>query len=1010
MKAKHLLTALVLPALFAACADEDLTTGSQDKVDVNGQLIELGKDFAIGLTRGGTEAGTRANWHYEGTGDILYSWLPTFDITAANAGTASVENIGFAWRGETSDAKVRTNYKFTLDGFLKKGEAAPKTKICDNGVVVMNGYTLEKNAATKEIEVSVASNKATVNLMEYDDATKSMVASNTYDITYDATNGYGVVGAGATTLPDALKLDNLNEDDPYVRNGIFTTENSTIFKGEYIVYFPYNPTFAEVDYLPAVSPVIFKQDDANQNRVAHLAGQTFGYGKATITKGGSMAESFVTQNLSSILDLKIKKESSTAKIQKIILVDEGENAKGFIKKVGLDASKIAASATGTNLYVAGTEEYEPTLVMSLVDGATAYATVGTTAKEFTVAALPTTIKKLVAYLMDDNGLCCRKELAVDKTLNAGKASLYEVEIKDTDKFDQVLAVDTKTFIELLDGKGRGTADATINVLGNITLDPTTLVAIGGATPTALNKWFLQGTAAQTPVTAASSIYVKNNITVNGTGTITIPADLNILIKIADKKTLTIKNPIIIEGHGCCGTNAAQLMLTSPANGEGTIIFDGAIKNYGEMWLANNANADSKTKIVFNNTLLNGIDEENEDTGTIYCAGLMAKNSVIEMNGNVTNEGSIIIWSAIKQLKDLSIWPFDTPGGSAYPAHGIESAQVNVKNMVNNGDISVGKYTVFTTTASITNNGKVSVEAAGTGKNTEDGKWVVPSGNVANAGLVENSGVINIINSGAMANTSANAQIVDHVGSQMGGSFPKADMGEYICDVDDEDVTADGDRLGYAMGPVIPTTTIRFIGEGNTINNSTNGYIYNLDGYKTNNVLPYNFIIDATSNVQLISTKKVGTDFVAQPVSINKLTVNSVLNLSEIKLTANDVVTINSNKGEMTVNPWGGSSVKTREASEAFIAAKDVIVNKDATFTVAKFVMTDLNANLTVGENAKAAFDFATFTDVQNKITVAAKGTFERMVATGGASAIAAEVYCGSYDIKGTVTDGYPIKR
>lgn len=193
MKAKHLLTALVLPALFAACADEDLTTGSQDKVDVNGQLIELGKDFAIGLTRGGTEAGTRANWHYEGTGDILYSWLPTFDITTANAGTASVENIGFAWRGETSDAKVRTNYKFTLDGFLKKGEAAPKTKICDNGVVVMNGYTLEKNAATKEIEVSVASNKATVNLMEYDDVTKSMVASNTYDITYDATNGYGVL-------------------------------------------------------------------------------------------------------------------------------------------------------------------------------------------------------------------------------------------------------------------------------------------------------------------------------------------------------------------------------------------------------------------------------------------------------------------------------------------------------------------------------------------------------------------------------------------------------------------------------------------------------------------------------------------------------------------------------------------------------------------------------------------------------------------------------------------------
>ena len=88
------------------------------------------------------------------------------------------------------------------------------------------------------------------------------------------------------------------------------------------------------------------------------------------------------------------------------------------------------------------------------------------------------------------------------------------------------------------------------------------------------------------------------------------------------------------------------------------------------------------------------------------------------------------------------------------------------------------------------------------------------------------------------------------------------------------------------------------------------------------------------------------------------------------------------------------------------------VGKNATFTVDKFVMTDLNANLNVGEGAKAVFDFATFTDVKDKITVNAKGTFTRKVATGGSSAIAAEVYCGSYDIanKGSVTDGYPVKR
>lgn len=1012
MKAKHLLTALVVPALLAACADDEFATNTQNKVDVDGTLVELGEDFAIGLTRG-DDATTRANWHYEGTGDVLYSWLPTFDITGTTTGTAAVENIGFAWRGEVPDANVRTNYKFTLDGFLKKGETSPKTIICDGQVLVLNGYTLDKDAATKEINVNVAASKATVELNEYDEATKTMVKSSTYNITYDATNGYAVSGAKAGKLPDALDANKLNEGDPYVRNGIFTTDNSTIFKGEYIVYFPYNPAFAEVSYLPAISPVLFTQDDANKNRVAHLAGKTFGYGKATITKGGSMAESFATENLSSILDLKIKTEDGTKNIQKIILVDEGEGAKGFIKEVGLDASKIGI-ATGTGLYVAETEKYEPTLVLSLKDATKTYAEVKTTAKEFTVAALPTTVKKLVAYLMDENGLCCRKELATDKALNAGKASLYEIEIKKNDKFDQALAVDTKTFIEMLDEKGRGITDATINVLGNITLDPATSVRIGDShsavTPTPLNKWFLQGSAAGTPVTSGTSIYVKNNITVNGTGVITIPADLNILIKVAGKKTLTIKNPVVIEGHGCCGRQGGQLMLTSPANGEGTFVFANAVKNYGTMWLANNAAETSKTKIIFNSSLLNGVDEENEDAGEIYCLGLKESNSVIEMNGNVTNEGKIIVWSAVKRLAELDIWPFDTPGGEKYPDHAINSVQVTAKNIINDGAITVGKYTVLTTTANVTNNGKVLVEAAGTGKSSEDGNWTIPAGSVANTNLVENSGVINIINDGTMANTSVTAQIVDHVGSQMGGSFPKAEIGEYICDVDDEDVTADGDRLGYAMGPVIPTTTIRFIGEGNTEGNNGNGYVYNLDGYKNNNVLPYNFIIDATSKVKLTSTKEIDkVGLVAQPVSIKKLTVNSELNLSEIKLTATDVVTINE---ALTVNPWGGQDVKTRETSDAFIAEKDVNVGKNATFTVDKFVMTDLNANLNVGEGAKAVFDFATFTDVKDKITVNAKGTFTRKVATGGSSAIAAEVYCGSYDIanKGSVTDGYPVKR
>lgn len=991
MKTKLLwLTALAIPALFAACADDDFATNTANNTEVNGQFIELGKDFAIGLTRGnGATANTRTAWHYEG-GDVapMYSWLPTFNIIDADNATATVENIGFAWRGEgAGDAKVRTNYKFTLNGFLKKGETAPKTKICDGRVLVMNGYTLERDNKTNDIEVTTSSSKATVNLMEYKDATKQMVASSTYGIAYEA-KGYEIVGATATTLPDALDAEKLGEKDPYVRNGIFTTDNSTIFKGDYIVYFPYNSKFAEVDYLPAISPVIYAQDDADKNRAAHLTGKIFGYGVATIAKGGSMAESFDTENLSHLIDIKIKAESSK-NVQKIILVDEGENAKGFIKEVGLDASKISAKASGADLYVSGTEIYEPTLVLNLKDSdpkaPKEYAEISTTAKDFMLATLPTTVNTLVAYLMDENGLCCRKVLATGKTLNAGKASRYEVEITKEDKFDQALAVDTKTLIELLDEKGRGTKDATINVLGNISLDPSALVRIGDnhntATATALNKLFLQGSSSSTP---ALSIYVKNNITVNGTGTITIPADLNILIKVAGEKTLTFKNPVTIEGQGCCGGKAGQLMLTSPVKGEGTVVFEGAVKNLGEMWLANNAATTSKTKIVFNGTLLNGIDKEYEDKGIIYCAGLMAGNSVIEMNGTVTNEGEIKVLSATKDLASLKVFPFDYSGGMAYPNHESGSVQVSAKAVANTGSIIVGKFTKFSIAGTMVNSGDLTVETANTNKNSEDGElYIANNGSVTNTGLVENFGVIN--NEGALKNNDAEkAVIVDHVGCQFGGKKAQATPGEYICDVEDTDVTKDGDRLGYAMGDNMPTTTVRFIGKNVNSSGTIINYAYKLNDYKTGDILPYNFIIAAESPIEL--TTKSGN-----AITINgKLTVNegSKLNLSSIQLTVNEVVTVN---GEMTISPVG-TSAATLESKIAFTAKNNVDVNN--IFEVVKFVKTSLEGNLNIAKNAKATFNYATYTDVAKTINI--NGEFVRVVSTGSQTANPAQVWCKDY--------------
>lgn len=125
-----------------------------------------------------------------------------------------------------------------------------------------------------------------------------------------------------SAIEDMYTASKLSENDPYVKAGIFTTENSTVFAGEYIVYFPFNETFAETGNLPATSPAEFTMDVANTGNIAaHLTGKTFAYGTAKIQKGGSMAESFQTRNLSAIIALNLEnKTEATQNISKVILL------------------------------------------------------------------------------------------------------------------------------------------------------------------------------------------------------------------------------------------------------------------------------------------------------------------------------------------------------------------------------------------------------------------------------------------------------------------------------------------------------------------------------------------------------------------------------------------------------------------------------------------------------------------------------------------------------------------
>ena len=460
------------------------------------------------------------------------------------------------------------------------------------------------------------------------------------------------------------------------------------------------------------------------------------------------------------------------------------------------------------------------------------------------------------------------------------------------------------------------------------------------------------------------------------------------------------------------------MVTSPKGGEGTVVFEGAVENYGEMWLANNGEEKkieaSKTKVVFNSTVLNGIDEETvneENVGKIYCAGLYEGNSSVEFNGKVTNEGEITIQPAVKLIENGKIWPYDFPGGTKYPAHEVNSVKVSAVDIDNNGTIVVDKYTGLNVAGAVANKGAITVNSANIDDNSKsgvDGLLMIENGaSVSNSGVVENFGVIT--NRGSLRNVAEEADIIDHIGCQFGGN-KAGGIGEYICEVEDEDVEKEGDRLEYAMGPDMPTTTVKFVGAGRTDGQAENVYVYDLGKYGQT-AFNYDFIIatDDASAVNLNATDENGN---AVPVTINgKLTVEgdkdakSTLHLSEIILTVNEAVTVN---GEMYVNPTDADAKTTEAATKvAFTAKQNMDVN--GIFEVETFARTAMAADLNIAEGATGTFNYATYTKVDKVINI--NGKFERVLSSGNSSSNPAQVWCSDYKLgsKADVTNGDPQK-
>ena len=632
MKTKFLLASCVLAAAVAGCQNEEF-----EAVNVGGQaasdLVEVGDNFMISGV-GAVAPGTRTYWG-EGTNAAGNKVLLNY-FTPIIAGGNLVANTELGGTGVESPeigacvligGSVYSNYQFYHYGWLATGQEKADFDIC-NPAKLDNGWLYSELTTT----MSTAGEDAAMERGQF----RLKGTAKTYN-----NESY------------AVSADDLN-----LNSGIYKTENKAMFAGDYVLYYPYNEDFTE-GMIPAISEVAF--DDVEKADLGSLdvAENTFRYAYAPDMVGGTTAASFEFKNLSGIVKITVKgatdADLATPSIEKLMLYSEKD---GFLTKVYLDPSAIAAGKEGTEIYASGNKETNKTI---LVNMETASNKLGKDDVVY-ISALPTTVSDLVVYAYANNKWA---ECTIGTfEIKAGTGVGLEVTYADDDFEDKYLAVDTESLIEAIkNAKANATVQkpATIEVLGNITLDK----------------------ARKTDGTTNNGRYdIPANVIING-DKIIVPEDVMMVVN----SSATIESAIDVEGQSCCtgttggalyvqkagvlagtvnvkagyegkadavlvfntygtGTTASAIAATAEVNVEGTVTFENVTDIRGTLNIAEDATATVGTASAAADVNVRGGKVNNDGTfevlnGKFAVVGAQGNSYTAADGENFTNNGKFI---------------------------------------------------------------------------------------------------------------------------------------------------------------------------------------------------------------------------------------------------------------------------------------------------------------------------------------------------------------------------------
>lgn len=492
---------------LVGCSNEDFNDPSVAQAIDDSSLVQLGENFILAGV-GEVDNTMRTHWEQDPvTKGLVNKFLPIYSNDATSGALLSAaapkgESVGLCWLGQTPGANVYTNYEFYHFGWLNNGETEADYEC----------QTLHNGALYSDINLK-------------------------QDVTAD----------NEAVLAD-LETDPTNPVLNY-NSGVYKTDNKAIFGGQYIVYYPYNANFKDAGTIPAIANTSFDWNvgvGGDTYQSSKLGQATFRYSNPVTIEGGAQASNFGLKNLSTLVRLRVSTVAGDAnigdQIDQIVLYSPSQK---LLKQANLAADKIAAGATGADLYAS--TEGTKTIATKFIMTATALNVKATTTVSAFITVLPTTVDDLVALVHNSTKKTWATVDLGETEFEAGAAKVLDITVTEGDFTTDYIAVDQASLVTALSeaNAAAATAEQTITVIGDITLSSNLTI-----NPTAYAN--------------------IANITITGDDII-VPEDVTLTLNNNNVDVNRMESNIRVLGKSCCdGATGGRLVVTGGTIGNVTM--------------------------------------------------------------------------------------------------------------------------------------------------------------------------------------------------------------------------------------------------------------------------------------------------------------------------------------------------------------------------------------------------------------------------------------------------------